>query len=377
MVLRRGPAHGPHGSTGGDAHGGHGHSGMGAGAEACHGHAHGSTDAHGHAHGSTDSHGSTDAHGHAHGASVIRAAQSALTIALGLTAAFLVVEAVVGWLSGSLTLLADAGHMLADSAALALSLAAQRFAAKPRTPRSTFGSRRAEVLAAFVNGMTLTAVAALIAKEAVERWLAPVAIDAKPVLITACLGLAVNLVVAAVLTRGQGSNANVRAALAHVLSDALGSVAAIASACLVMWFDYYRADPLLSGVVALLIARSSYRILRETSGVLLEGVPSHLDVQTIQATIAGTPGVLEVHDLHVWTISEDFDALSVHIVIERGQHGTEMCRAVADRLRREHGLEHVTIQPEPAPPDDVVQVRRSQSGGVLTPPPGAATPSNH
>jgi cobalt-zinc-cadmium efflux system protein len=176
----------------------------------------------------------------------------------------------------------------------------------------------------------------------------------------------INLVVAFVLTRGQGENANVRAALAHVLSDALGSVAAIASAVCVRWLDEPRADPVVSILIAILIARTSYRVLRETTGILLEGVPRHLDAKAIECTIQETPGVLGVHDLHVWQISDDFDALSVHIVIHRGEHGTDMCRAVAARLASQHGLTHVTIQPEPAPPDDLVQVRRSESGGVLT-----------
>jgi cobalt-zinc-cadmium efflux system protein len=258
--------------------------------------------------------------------------------------------------------------MLADAAALGLALAAQRFAARPRTTHSTYGMRRAEVLAAFVNGMTLTAVAALIAKEAVERWLTPGAIEALPVLWTASAGLCVNLLVAFILTKSQGSNANVRAALAHVLSDALGSVAAMTSALCVLFLDEPRADPVVSMFIALLIARSSYRVLRETTGILLEGVPRHLDAKAIELTIGQTPGVLGVHDLHVWQISDDFDALSVHIVIQRGQHGTDMCKAVAARLASQHGLTHVTIQPEPAPPDDLVQVRRSEAGAVLDPP---------
>lgn len=285
-----------------------------------------------------------------------------------MTAGFLFVEATVGYLSGSLALLADAGHMLADAAALGLALLAQRFATRPRTSQSTYGLRRAEVLAAFVNGMTLTAVAALIAKEAVERWLEPAPIDAVPVLWTAIAGLFVNLLVAFVLSRSHGQNANVRAALAHVLSDALGSLAAIVSALCVLWFDALRADPIVSLAIAILIARTSYRLLRETAGILLEGVPGHLDAGAIQCTIAETPGVLGVHDLHVWQISDDFDALSVHIVIERGRHGTDMCRTVAERLAQVHGLTHVTIQPEPAPPDDLVQVRRSEGGAALVPP---------
>jgi len=334
-----------------------------------HGHAHSGGSEHGHAHGHGTSHGHGHGHdhGHAHGHGAGPGAAAALTVALALTAGFLIVEAAVGFWSGSLALLADAGHMLADAGALGLALLAQRFAIRPRTVQSTYGFRRAEVLAAFVNGMTLSAVAALIAKEAVERWLQPAPIAAVPVLWTASAGLFVNLLVALVLSKSHGKNANVRAALAHVLSDALGSLAAMTSAVCVLWFDAPRADPVVSILIALLIARTSYRLLRETAGILLEGVPRHLDAGAIQRTIAETPGVLGVHDLHVWQISDDFDALSVHIVIERGRHGTEMCRAVAARLASQHRLTHVTIQPEPAPPDDLVQVRRSEEGAVLEP----------
>jgi cobalt-zinc-cadmium efflux system protein len=324
------------------------------------GHAHAG---HGHAHG----------HAHGHGSN---AARGKLLFAFTLTAAFMLAEAAVGWWTHSLTLLADAGHMLADAGALGLALVAQSFAARPRTAQSTFGYRRAEVLAAFVNGMTLAAVAALIAKEAFERWLTPSAVLAGPVLWTAALGFAVNVLNAYVLTRGAGSNANVRAAISHVLSDAIGSVAAIASALLLMFTAIPHVDPLLATAVALLIAYNGYGVLRETSTVLLESVPGHLDVPSIEQTIKSTPGVVAVHDLHVWQISDDFDALSAHIVIARGRHGTDMCREVAERLKTVHRLEHVTIQPEPEPPDEVVQVRRSQSGGVLALKPAGPGPSH-
>jgi cobalt-zinc-cadmium efflux system protein len=288
-----------------------------------------------------------------------------LVLALGITASFMVVEAVVGFISGSLALLADAGHMLADAGALALALAAQSFAARKRTDRSTFGFRRAEVLAAFVNGMALAGVAVLIMKEAVERWLEPQAVDGQAVLYTASAGLLVNIAAAAVLMRGQRDSINVRAAFAHVLSDALGSVAAIVAGVIVSVFGYQRADPLLSVVIAVLVLFSGYRILKETAGILLEGAPPNLDVVAVERTIRECPGVAEVHDLHVWRISERFDALTAHVVLERGQHGTDVCRAVAERLRAVHGLDHVTIQPEPPRPDDLVSLRRSRDGAAL------------
>lgn len=278
----------------------------------------------------------------------------------------MVVEAVVGILSGSLALLADAGHMLADAGALALALAAQKFAARPRTDRSTYGFRRAEVLAAFVNGMALAAVAMLVFTEAVERWLTPVAIQGTAMLVTASLGLLVNLVVAAILMQGQKSSINVRAAFAHVLSDALGSVGAILAGIAVVVWDFQRADPLLSVVIATLVAWSGFRIMRETAVILLESAPAHLDVPAIEQSIRSCPGVADVHDLHVWRISERFDTLTAHVVLQRGQHGTEVCRAIAEHLRQIYGLSHVTIQPEAPPPDELVPVRRSRDGKPLS-----------
>lgn len=277
----------------------------------------------------------------------------------------MLVEAAVGVYTQSLALLADAGHMLADAGALALSLAAQKFAARPRTERSTYGLRRAEVLAAFVNGMVLAGVAVLILKEAVERWMNPVVIRGEAMLATAATGLMINLVVAAILLRGHTQNINVRAAFAHVLSDALGSVAAIGAGLAVVSFGAYRADPLLSGAIALLVAWSGFRILRETAGILLEAAPAHLDVGSIEQTIRSTVGVAEVHDLHVWRISDRFDTLTAHVVLEQGQHGNEVCRAVAERLKATYGLDHVTIQPESPRPNELVLVRRSRDGAPL------------
>jgi cobalt-zinc-cadmium efflux system protein len=293
------------------------------------------------------------------------AARRALFGAVVLTMGFMLVEASVGFYTKSLALLADAGHMLADSGALGIALIAQRVAERPRTERSTFGYRRAEVLAAFVNGMLLAGIAVLILKEAVDRYFEPVAIRGEAMLGTAVGGLCVNLLVAFVLMRSQAQSLNVRAAFAHVLSDALGSVAAIVAGVSVVVWNATRVDPLVSGVIALLVAWSGFRVLRETAGILLEAAPPHLDVAAVERTIRESPGVADVHDLHVWRISERFDALTAHVVLLRGEHGTEVCRRVAERLATEHGLEHVTIQPEAPPPDEVVAVRSSRDGAVI------------
>ncbi len=277
----------------------------------------------------------------------------------------MVVEAVVGFISNSLALLADAGHMLADAGALLLALIAQIIAARPRTEHSTFGYRRAEVLAAFVNGIALALIAVLVLKEAVVRWLDPVAIRGTLMLETAVAGLLINVLVAWTLMKGRKDNINLRAAFAHVLFDALGSAAAIAAGVSVLFFGWMRADPLLSTGISLLVAISGFRILKETTDVLLEAAPNHLAVKTIQQTILQCPGVQEVHDLHVWRISEGFDTLTAHVVLERNHHGTDVCRRVAERLRESHGLTHVTIQPEAPRPDELVRVRRAADGEPL------------
>ena len=312
-------------------------------------------DSHGHGHGSA---------GHGHGHGLEGSPQRALALALGVTTIFMVVEVVVGMWSGSLALLADAGHMLADSGALVLAIVAQHFASKPRTDRTTYGFRRAEVLAAFVNGIALAFVGLLIIKEAVERWLTPIDIHGRPMLATAVGGLVVNLLVALMLMRGQ-SNLNIRAALAHVLTDALGSVAAIMASLAVLFWGLTRADPVLSGLIAILVVFSGWRVLRETTGILLEGAPPHLDVTAIERAILACPGVASVHDLHVWRISERFDTLTAHVTLQRGRHGTDVCREVAECLKENYGLSHVTIQPEPPPPDDLVSVRASKDGAPI------------
>ncbi len=277
----------------------------------------------------------------------------------------MLVEAGVGFWTNSLALVADAGHMLADVGALSLALVAQRVAARPRTERSTYGYRRAEVLAAFANGMVLAGVAVLILKEASVRYFSPVSIRGEAMLATAIAGLAVNLVVAALLMRAQRDSLNVRAAFAHVLSDALGSVAVILSGVAVVWFGWTRADPVLAVCIALIVAWSGFRVLKETASILLESAPAHVDVSAVERTIRETPGVADVHDLHVWRISEQFDSLTAHVTLCRGEHGTEVCRRVADALRAQHQLTHVTIQPEAPPPDAVVSVRSSRDGKPL------------
>ena len=273
----------------------------------------------------------------------------------------MVVEAVVGWWSGSLALLADAGHMLADAGSLSLALVAQRVAQRPRSVGSTYGYRRAEVIAAFLNGVALAVVAILIAIEAVERWLEPSPIVGAAMLSTSICGLLVNLFVAWILWRSQRSSVNIRAALAHVLSDAVGSVGAIVAAICVIKWQMYRVDPLLSVGISALVAYSGWRVLKETANVLLEGVPPQVDVRKIEDTIRACEGVADLHDLHVWRLSDGFDALTVHVTVAPGCHGVAVSQEVSDRLREIHQLDHVTIQPEAPPPRAIVPLRMNRA----------------
>jgi cobalt-zinc-cadmium efflux system protein len=273
-----------------------------------------------------------------------------LTIALVLTAGFLVVELLAGWWSGSLALLSDAGHMATDAGALIIALFAQVIAGRARSGQKTFGYRRAEILAALANGVVLGASSIWIVVEAFGRLASPPPVHGLPMLVVAAIGLVVNLVCAAVLSGAGGSNANLRAATAHVLSDALGSLAAIIAGLAVWLLGWLLVDPLVSIAISVLILRSAWALVTAAVDVLMEGVPRELDVEAIERTIADTPGVATVHDLHVWSISEGFPAVTVHVVLDGTGHGTEVVSAVAARVRQVHGVDHVTVQPEaPAP----------------------------
>ena len=276
-----------------------------------------------------------------------------------MTSAFMLVEAGVGWWSGSLALVADAGHMLADAAALALAIIAQRIATQTRTRARTYGHRRAEVLAAFANGVALGLTAVWIFIEAASRWQAPTPIRAEAMTLTAVAGLAVNLGSAVMLTSGAGGhNVNTRAALAHVLSDALGSVGAIIAGVLILTLGWARADPVISAVIGALILWGGFRLVRDTTRVLMEGSPIEIDIADVEVTIRSVPGVVDLHDLHVWSISDGFDILTVHVVMGKGHHGTDVVAAVNRQLRKRHGLDHCTIQPEPLQEEQLVTIRR-------------------
>ncbi len=274
----------------------------------------------------------------------------ALRIALAITVTFLLVEAIGGFLSGSLALLADAGHMATDALGLGLALFAARLAEREPTPGKSYGHRRAEVLAALGNGVLLGAVALQVAFEAVGRLGAPHPVAGPLMLGVAAAGLVANLAAAAVLARVGSRGLNVRAALLHVLGDALGSVGAILAAVAILWLGWLWADPAVAIAIALLILVSAVRLVRESLDVLMEGTPPHVDVDKLLAAIRAVPGVLDVHDLHVWTLTSGYHALSAHVDVSPGADLHAVLHILSDLAQQRFAIAHTTFQLEHAEP---------------------------
>lgn len=268
-----------------------------------------------------------------------------LVVVLVLTAIFTVAEVVGGVLSNSLALLADAGHMFTDVAALGLSVFAMHLARRPPTRRRTYGYARFEILAALLNGATLLLIAGLIVVEAWDRMRAPVEIDAPVMLGVAVVGLAVNVIGAVLLHSHAHHNLNVRGAYLHVLGDLLGSVGTITAGLLVLTLDWTLADPIISVVIALLILYSAWNLVREATDVLLESAPAHLDMASLIEDLTSIDGLDDVHDLHVWTLTSGFIALSGHGVIDDPGDHMRILDEVRTRMAS-RGIEHVTFQLE-------------------------------
>jgi cobalt-zinc-cadmium efflux system protein len=274
--------------------------------------------------------------------------QKALGIALGLTLLFALVEVVTGFMSNSLALISDAGHMVTDAAALGLALLAQLIAKRPPSARHSFGFVRAEALAAFVNSLAMLCLVAWIVYEAAHRLASPQPVQGFTVLVVAGIGAAINILVAWVLSRDE-QNINTRAALVNVLGDLLGSLAAIAAGAIIYFTGWVRIDPLLSIFVSLLILKSTWGILRESYHFLMEGVPHHIDYLQVGADLARVPGVVSVHDLHVWDMSPGEPALIGHLEIRDLDEWPAVLHAVRTMLLDKHGIDHVTLQPEQHP----------------------------
>jgi len=272
--------------------------------------------------------------------------QTALAVALAMTLGFAVVEVAAGFMANSLALISDAGHMVTDAAALGLALMAQLIAKRRPSARYSFGFGRAEALAAFVNGLAMLLVVGWIVFEAVQRFSSPVPVQGSTVLVVAAIGLAVNVLVAWSLSRDKES-LNARAALVHVLGDLLGSVAALIAGGVIMATGWMQIDPILSLLVSLLILKSTIGVLRESFHHLMEGVPDSADYAQIGADLAGVPGVLSVHDLHVWEMSPGQPALIGHLEINNLQEWPQILHNVKAMLLSKHKIDHITLQAEP------------------------------
>ena len=258
----------------------------------------------------------------------------------------MVAEAVGGWLTNSLALLADAGHMLTDVAALTLTLAAIWFAARPATAKKTYGYYRLEILAAFVNGIALVLISLFVIYEAYERFSAPPEIRGTALTVIAVGGLLINLVCAYLLHGDHAHDLNMRGAWLHIMGDVLGSVTAIVAGVLIVSFGWLWADAVCSVLISLIIIVSAWNLIKESVNVLLEGTPAHINLKAVSETIRQTPRVTDVHDLHVWTITSGMEALSVHIIHEREVSQTELLKAIRAKLHDEFGIDHLTIQME-------------------------------
>lgn len=284
----------------------------------------------------------------AHNHSTDHSNERRVQIALAITALFTIVEVIGGYISGSLALLADAGHMLTDSMALALALVAFSISARPADSKRSYGYHRFQILAAFVNGITLLAIVIWIVIEAVARLIAPPQVAAEMMLYVASAGLVVNIVSFAVLHGGDQANLNMRGAALHVLGDLLGSVAAISAALVILWSGWLPIDPILSVVVALLILRSAIFLIRQSAHILLEGAPEWIDVKAMKEQLcANVAGVSEIHHLHVWGLTPERLMLTVHIVLEDHETDSSITvRKIKKILSRDFGIEHSTIEVE-------------------------------
>jgi len=283
-----------------------------------------------------------------------------LAAVMALTVAYMVAEAVGGFLTNSLALLSDAGHMLADVASLGLAWLALWFAARPITPKKTYGYYRIEILAALANGVALIVISLLIAYEAVHRLRQPEAVAGFEMLVIAAGGLLVNAFSAWLLHGASAENLNMRGAFLHITGDALGSVGAIIAGVLIWRGGWTVADPIISFVVCALIVFSSWHLIHESVNILLEGTPPHINVRSVVEEMHAVKGVADVHELHIWTISSGKEALSAHVTLDPGAAHRATLDALQEALRAQFNITHVTIQIELSDEDEATSSRLYQ-----------------
>jgi cobalt-zinc-cadmium efflux system protein len=282
-------------------------------------------------------------HHHHHGVSA-DADSRKLAIALALIVGFMCVEVVVGIAADSLALLSDAAHMLTDAGALALSLVAIRLARRPAAGAMTFGLKRSEILAAAINGSTLLVLGLLIVYEGIRRLLEPPEVEGLPVLIVALVGIVVNLAATALLARANRQSLNIEGAFQHILTDLAAFVATAIAGAVILLTGFGEADGIAALLVAALMLRAAYGLLRDSGRVFLEAAPRGIDPQAIGMRMAGERGVKEVHDLHVWEVTSGFPALSAHILVGRDTDCHDARRAIESMLHDEFHIEHTTLQ---------------------------------
>jgi cobalt-zinc-cadmium efflux system protein len=301
------------------------------------------------------------AHVHAH---PVRAGgdRRALSIALALILGFMVAEVAVGILADSLALISDAGHMLTDAAAIALSLVAARLALRPAEGAMTFGLGRAEILSAQVNGITLLVLAVLITWEAIQRLSSPLSVDAGPVLVVALAGVAVNLLAARILAGAGRESLNVEGSFRHVVTDLYAFIATALAAVVILATGFDRADAIASLFVAALMLYSAYALLRASGRIFLEAAPEGVDVPAIGNALAAEPYVVQVHDLHVWEVTSGFPALSAHVVVERDCDCHAVRASLESLLDDRFDLHHTTLQVEHEAPEELLEIRPRSDG---------------
>ncbi|WP_379134540.1 cation diffusion facilitator family transporter [Paenibacillus sp. sgz500958] len=326
-----------------------------------HEHDHDHTHPHNHEHNQEQEHHHSQAHpssnhdhthDHAHGPGHHHGPNNkvGLLIAFIITTGIMLLEFFGGLLTGSLALLSDSGHMLSDSAALALSLVAMWFAAKPASPGKTYGFLRFEILAALLNGVTLFVIAGFIIWEAWQRFFEPPVVQSGSMMLIAFIGLIANLLSAWFLMRKGDvkDNINMRSAYLHVLSDALGSVGAIIAGLLMLLFSWYVADPIISVIVALLILKSAWGVIRWAVHILMEGTPLSVDISQVKDVLLHIEGVKDVHDLHIWTVTSGKDSLTCHLVVNEYKDSQEILQTAIREIKERFNISHITIQIETA-----------------------------
>jgi cobalt-zinc-cadmium efflux system protein len=290
-----------------------------------------------------------------------------LAVALGLILAFMAVEVTVGVVAHSLALLSDAGHMLTDAGAIGFSLLALRLAARPAAGAMTFGFRRVEILSAQANGVTLLILAAFIAYEAVRRLFAPPHVQALAVLIVALAGMLVNLAAAWSLSKANRRSLNIEGSFQHILTDMYGFIGTAIAAAVILASGFQRADPIVSLLIAALMTRSGYSLVKASGRIFLEAAPEGLDPQAIGEALVAQSGVVEVHDLHVWEISSGFPALSAHVLVAAECDCHEARRRMAEMLREHFDIEHATLQVDHSVGEQLLEISPPGRSGARAP----------